>query len=75
MAIKDFKPNPIAKVWGYLTEEVYQNGKQHQSFQDLQTAILRAWQGLLQKYLISVLGSMPNRCLKVIKGQGQTINI
>ena len=57
---KSLHLNLIENVLGYLTKKVYQNGKQYQSVQDLQTAILRAWPGMPQKYLISSIGSMPN---------------
>ena len=58
-------PNSIENVWNYLTGMVYQNGKQYQSVQNLRM-IFRAWQGKPPKYLISLIGSMPHRCLEFI---------
>ena len=41
--------NPIEKVWGVLAREVYSNGKQYFSVQELKDALNKAWKKLNEK--------------------------
>ncbi|KAF0704367.1 hypothetical protein AaE_014975 [Aphanomyces astaci] len=62
--------NPIENVWGVLARQVYLNGKQFVSVDDLKVAIKREWGKISQNYLQDLVKSMPKRCVRVIQAKG-----
>ncbi|KAF0710331.1 hypothetical protein AaE_012585 [Aphanomyces astaci] len=62
--------NPIENVWGVLAREVYLNGKQFGSVDELKAAIKREWAKISQDYLLKLIKSMPKRCVHVIQAKG-----
>ena len=58
--------NPIENAWGWLTHQVYKNGKQYDTVADLKTAILKAWEEIPGEYLHKLISSMKNRIFEVI---------
>ncbi|POM64958.1 transposable element tc3 Transposase [Phytophthora palmivora] len=56
--------NPIKNVWSVMAARVYAHGRQYYMADQLEFAILDAWDSIEQAYLV---GSMPRRCLAVIK--------
>lgn len=65
--------NPIENVWGYLAQRVYKNGKQYSSKEELKRAILAEWQTMDKSYLTTLISSMKNRCIAVLKANGSTV--
>ena len=53
--------NPIENVWGLLVGEVYSNGKQYFSVQELKNALNKTWKKLDEKSLKPFLVSLKNR--------------
>ena len=53
--------NPIENVWGLIAGEVYSNGKQYFSVQELKDALNKAWKKLDEKSLKPFLVSLKNR--------------
>ena len=64
--------NPIENTWGWLTKEVYKNGKQYNTTDDLMATVLKAWEELPLKYLENLISSMPDRIYEVIIKKGGT---
>ena len=62
--------NPIENVWGLLAGEVYSNGKQYFSVQELKDALNKAWKKLDEKCLKPFLVSLKNRVQKLIIKKG-----
>lgn len=62
--------NPIENVWGYLVRQVYPNGKQYLTKEDLVAAIKSAWSNIPLDYLDNLIKSMPKRCLAVVRAKG-----
>ncbi|ETO64897.1 hypothetical protein F444_17699 [Phytophthora nicotianae P1976] len=47
----------------------YAHGRQYDNVGQLEAAIVAAWDSIEQEYLLTLLESMPRRCLDVIKGE------
>ena len=62
--------NPIENMWGLLAGEVYSNGKQYFSVQELKDALNKAWKKLDEKSLKPFLVSLKNRIQKLIIKKG-----
>ena len=62
--------NPIENAWGWLTRQVYKDGKQYDTVVDLKTAILKAWEEIPGEYLHKLISSMKNRIFEVINRNG-----
>ena len=62
--------NPIANVWGLLAGEVYSNGKQYFSVQELKNALIKAWKELDENSLKPLLDSLKNRVHELIIKKG-----
>ena len=62
--------NPIENAWGWLTRQVYKDGKQYDTVADLKTAILKAWKEIPGEYLHKLISSMKNRIFEVINRNG-----
>jgi hypothetical protein len=66
--------NITENVWGKLVRDVYENGRQFSSIQDLKEQILRSWEKLMTKDLQVLVKSMPHRIYKLILNKGKKIN-
>jgi hypothetical protein len=63
--------NPIENLWGILVRIVYENGRrQFDTVQSLKAAIQRAWESIALATLETLIESMPQRVLEVIRGEG-----
>ena len=62
--------NPIENVWGLLAGEVYSNGKQYFSVQELKNALNKAWKKLDEKSLKPFPGFIKNRVQELIIKKG-----
>lgn len=62
--------NPIENLWGILVRQVYTNGRQFRSINDLKTTIELEWAKLSIKTCQDLILSMPNRIFEVIKNNG-----
>ena len=62
--------NPIENVWGMLARRVYQGGRQFANKQELQSAILQAWDEIESGYTERLVRSMSNRCTAVLEPKG-----
>ncbi|KAG6962143.1 hypothetical protein JG688_00008758 [Phytophthora aleatoria] len=63
--------NPIENVWGYLTRDVYSDGKQYMTLEDLKDAILDAWEKLDMSRLQELVKSMLDRVADVVEDIGK----
>ena len=62
--------NPIENLWGIVAPQVYGQGKQYDSKVSLVGAIVKSWSEIYDQTVKSLLGSMKNRCIKVIAAKG-----
>jgi transposase len=62
--------NPIENVWGYLARQVYINGKQYFSKNELITSIKEEWAKIPQNIIENCVKSMPKRCVEVVVKKG-----
>lgn len=62
--------NPIENLWGWMVRKIYEGGKIYKNISDLKVAILEAWNAVPNSLITSLIESMPNRCLAVIKSNG-----
>ena len=62
--------NPIENVWGWLSNEIYKEGNQYNTVNDLKNAILGAWDKLNEDYLAKLISSMKNCIFEVINKNG-----
>ncbi|POM81123.1 Transposase [Phytophthora palmivora] len=53
--------NPIENVWSVLADRFYAHGRQYRTIDQLEGAILVAWDSIDQEYLLKLVESMP-RC-------------
>lgn len=64
--------NPIENLWGILARQVYQNGAQYRSKQELASSIENAWKQIHKNVLKDLSKSMTSRLLKVIEKKGRS---
>ena len=62
--------NPIENAWGWLSHEVYKDGKQYDSVEELKKAVLKCWDNIPMEYLQKLISSMKNRVFEIIKQNG-----
>ena len=62
--------NPIEKFWGIVARQVYGQGKQYDSKVSLACAIMKSWSKIDDQTVISLIGSMKDRCIEVIAAKG-----
>lgn len=74
MAWPPYSPdlNPIENLWGILARRVYAEGKQFQSIQELQCAVIRCWQDISTSVLEALVNSMPTRIYQTIYSHGSS---
>lgn len=63
--------NPIENAWGWLSREVYKDGKQYDSVEELKKAVLTAWEAIPEEYLKQLIASMKNRIFEIINRNGR----
>ncbi|KAH9143832.1 hypothetical protein AeRB84_012191 [Aphanomyces euteiches] len=66
--------NPIEIVWGALAREVYANGRQYESPDELRRSIVFEWANIRQEYLSTLVDSMSTRMAQVILMRGAAID-
>lgn len=62
--------NPIENCWGWLTRQVYADGKQFHTKDELKAGILKAWEKMPQEYIQKLFESMPRRVASVVEAGG-----
>eukprot|EP01034_Spumella_vulgaris_P024789 gene24789-31167_t len=65
--------NPIENMWGYLARNVYRDNKQYATVNELKEAIMRCWYEITPEMRHKLIDSMPDRCVRVIAGDGKGI--
>lgn len=65
--------NPMENLWGILARDVYANGRQFATVQDLKLQIERSWFSLKPEFLQTLVLSMPDRVFEVIRKNGSKI--
>lgn len=66
--------NPVENIWSDMSKIVYSNGRQYNSLQDLNTAILLAWALIPQENLRLYAKGMQKRMTDVLKAKGGKID-
>lgn len=61
---------PIEKLWGIILRQVYRNGKQFQTTEDLKQRIWDVWNDISPEILQNLITSMPNHLFEVILKDG-----
>ncbi len=57
-----------------LARKVYSGGKQFSTVSELRAEIEAQWAAISADYIVSLVGSMPQRCISVIQAKGDKIN-
>ena len=65
--------NPIENLWVRIKERVSEQNPK--SSEELWTAVLRAWNGITQRKVMTLIDSMPRRCAAVVKGRRRAHNV
>lgn len=67
--------NPIENLWGILARDVYRNGKQYTTIQELEVGVRNAWRETRIQVLETLVNSMPKRVYELVKKQGKHLII
>lgn len=67
--------NIMENMWAILSREVYMNNKHYRTVAELKLAIVRCWAAITQETRQKLVNSMPGRMVKVIAGDGASINV
>lgn len=62
--------NPIENLWGWVSKEVFKNGRQYENVEDLKEAMLRAWNEIPDELIKNLIESMPDRIYELIVKKG-----
>ena len=62
--------NPIKNLWGIVAQQVYSQGKQHDSKVSLTGAIMKSWSEIDDQTVKSLIGLMKNCCMEMIAVKG-----
>ena len=65
--------NPVERVWGMLSREVYRGGAQYHTIRDLEQAIEREIGAVDQTSIKNYINAIPNLLTEVIKVRGQAL--
>lgn len=65
--------NIIENVWAHMCKDVYMNGKQYSSINELKIAVLRSWDKIDFDYINTLYSSINKRLLDVIDVKGALI--
>ena len=63
----------MENLWGILTKDVYANGRQFATVQELKLKIERSWFSLNTEFLQTLILNMPDRVFQVIRKNGSKI--
>ena len=63
--------NIIENAWGWLSRQVYNDGKQYSNKEELIQAIYTAWNSVDINYIHSLYESLPNRIYELIRSNGK----
>ena len=66
--------NTIENLWGWLVRKVYANGRQFNSVFELKREIQSKWDEVPSDLLESLISSVPNRLIQVIRNSGGSID-
>ena len=64
--------NPIENLWGSLVRKVYAGGRQFEDAASLKIAIVDGWRQIQEEELKTLIRSMPNRLVNVLKKNGKS---
>ncbi|GMG18277.1 unnamed protein product [Phytophthora fragariaefolia] len=62
--------NPIENLWSIMSRRVYPNGKQYENVPQFKAALFEAWESIPIAMLVSLIESMPRRCVEVLDKKG-----
>lgn len=62
--------NPIENLWGWMARDIYGNGKQFASVNELRAAIFRSWENIPRDLMETLVSSMPGRIFEIINKNG-----
>ena len=62
--------NPIENVWGWMERDVYGNGKQFSTVNELRDAIFTSWNNILPTLMDTLISSIPQTMFEVINKNG-----
>ncbi|RCN45532.1 hypothetical protein ANCCAN_08461 [Ancylostoma caninum] len=62
--------NPTENLWAIVAREVYANGAQYNTVNDLKVAVLSAWASIPKDTIDNLVSSMKNRIYEVILNRG-----
>lgn len=62
--------NPIENLWGIVSRDVYRNGRQFKTVQELKMQVLQSWMNIRLDVLRKLIISMKDRILNVIVKKG-----
>lgn len=66
--------NPIENIWGIIVRQIYANGRQYTTLEELRGAIEAAWYNLDTVLLKNLTHSMPNRIFELVSKHGGPID-
>ena len=66
--------NPMENMWAVLVQDVYNNGRQFKTCQELVTRINFCWNNILNETMRSLINSMKQRCVKILRQDGEFLN-
>lgn len=66
--------NIIENVWGLMIRDVYNDGRQYNDLDELETAIRVAWENITQEKISRLILTMNKRLFDCIRLQGRIIN-
>jgi hypothetical protein len=62
--------NPIENLWSFLARKVYEDSRQYNSIEELETAIQRCWNMTPRSLIEKLILSMGDRCWEVAQAAG-----
>ena len=62
--------NPIENVWKWMSQKVYVNNMQYETFDALKNTIFKAWDDLPQVYIVNLFDNMSDRAIEVLDKKG-----
>ncbi|DAZ96620.1 TPA: hypothetical protein N0F65_000186, partial [Lagenidium giganteum] len=62
--------NLIENLWGVLARAVYQVGCQFTTKEELKVVVAMEWNKITMAYIMSLIDSMPKRCLEIVVRKG-----
>lgn len=65
--------NPIENLWSVLARNVYKDAKVYGTTVELSAALKTEWARISPDVIQSLIGSMPRRCIEVLKRNGKSI--